>query len=292
LSFDYIPRDTLVHRLDPRVKLLIVLTLMLYFISVDDSFTLTLLTIAYIILIAVSKVPFRRVLSIAKAIIPAVLIYIPLNMLFIAANPHQLQLFGHELILIGHIPLLGIPVYFQGVIYTFNCSLRMFIILLLFRWLTMVTPINRLVVSLTKMKAPPSLSVATSIAFSYLPVVLREAKTMQEAYALRAFKTEYRNPFKKIKILSKMMFPMFMNSFKRGYDIAIALEARAFNYDPKHRTSIVEIKYTKVDWVFTIILLILMVIAILIGRWGLNYANIELTMKILEALKQYIHQFT
>lgn len=284
MSFDYVPRDTLIHKMDPRVKLLFIITFMIFFISLDDSFTLMGLTVVFLFLIAVSKVPFRRVVSIAKALIPAIALYVPLNMLFLAANPRQMQVFGRELILVGRLPIVNIPVYLQGVIYTFNCSLRMFVILLLFRWLLMITPVNRLVVSLVKLGMSPGFSVATSIAFAYLPVVLREARTIQEAQAVRAFKTEYRNPFKKIKALSMLLYPMMMNSFRRGYDIAMALEARAFNYDPANRTSIEETKYTKTDWLFTAIFVMLIVVAILLGRWGFNYANIDLTMRILEWL--------
>ena len=95
---------------------------------------------------------------------------------------------------------------------------------------------------MNKAKCPPEGSIAIGIAFSYIPVLKNEIGTVIEAQKSRGASFESRNPVKKIKAYIPVIVPGLFISIMKGREIARAIEARGFTYDPVHRTYRKEIR--------------------------------------------------
>ncbi|MEM3703474.1 MAG: energy-coupling factor transporter transmembrane component T [Candidatus Bathyarchaeia archaeon] len=270
MTFEYIPGKTILHRLDPRVKLLYWGAVVALVLLLDtDPIALLCVLISVLIIIKLAKIPLSKVGSFVKAIAPVAVVYALFNLLF----PPAASEFVDPHIFFYLILPKTLPISLDATVYMIGALFRFLIILLVIRSVLMLTPLRDMVFALVKIGLPPEFGVALSTGFAYVPVMIDENRKIKEALQSRGWKYEFRNPIKRFDaLLRKMFVPSVFSAMRRTGDIAIAIESRGFGYGIRKRTYMRELKLTKADYAACCILIGIVILGYVAGPWGLKWA--------------------
>ena len=122
---------------------------------------------------------------------------------------------------------------------------------------------NDLALSLMSMKIPYEYAFSFSLAFRFVPTIAQEAGNIQDAQQSRGYEMQTSGFINQIKNLFPLLVPLIVCSIKRAFNVAEALESRAFG-SQKERTFLYTIKYSIKDWIFTMLLFLFLILAIYI----------------------------
>jgi energy-coupling factor transport system permease protein len=122
---------------------------------------------------------------------------------------------------------------------------------------------NDLALSLISMKLPYEFAFSFSLAFRFVPTIAIEAQNILDAQQSRGYEMQKKGLINQIKNLFPLLIPLIICSIRRAFNVAEALESRAFG-SKKERTYYYSIKYTLKDWIFTLYLLIFLSFTIFI----------------------------
>jgi energy-coupling factor transporter transmembrane protein EcfT len=245
----------------------------------SDPIFMFLLLLSVLFVVHASKIPMSNIASFLKSVWPVAAVYGIFNLLF----PSTVSTIKNPWVLFYAIPPSMLPVSLEGVVWMFGALLRFLILLLIIRTVLMITPIRDLILAFVKFRVPPEFAMALSIGFAYVPVLIDENQKIKEAQQARGFEYEYRNPLKRLNALIRRMFvPSIFNSMRRTSDISIAIESRGFGHDLSHRTYMHELHFTQEDYAFLTFMIIVMVVAVAIGNWGLNWVTYTNTVTLLK----------
>jgi energy-coupling factor transport system permease protein len=237
-AFKFLKKDTIVHNLDPRSKLLfaIIYTISaLLFVEVIPLLIILFTLIPIIIIGRMFRMWFKSITGMSFLF----LLIVVLNTLFISFN------FGIAMVLRILIMISAFSIFFLT-----------------------VDP-NDLALSLISMKVPYEFAFSFSLAFRFVPTISREAQNIIDAQQSRGYELQQKGIINQIKNLFPLLVPLIISSIKRAFNVAEALESRAFGSNNK-RTYYFSIKFRSRDWIFTSILVIFLVIFIII-RLNLNF---------------------
>ncbi len=236
----YFPGDTLIHRLDPRVKILLSLFYMisLFFIN---SFTPYLLVLAFILItIKVAKLPFKFILKGLKPLIFIILLTFSINMFFTKGEP----LFN-----IGPLTVTK-----EGFYQASFMALRLIFLVTGTSILTLTTSpialtdgIEHLLNPFRRFGLPAhELAMMMTIALRFIPTLLEETDKIMKAQMARGADFESGNLVKRAKALVPLLVPLFINAFRRADELAIAMEARCYR-GGENRTRLNTLKIDRLD---------------------------------------------
>ncbi len=231
----YYPAKSFVHRLDPRVKivLLIALIVQVFIGNTVPACLFGLVTV--LVVVALSRVPLRLYFGSLKAIWFLVLLTSLLNMFYID---------GRVLFELG--PL---SVTFEGVRQSCIIALRLVCLIVLSSTLTFTsTPteltgaIESLLSPLKLFKVPVhDLAMLMTIALRFVPTLLEETDKIMSAQKARGADLESGGVLKRVKALVPILIPLFVSAFRRAYELALAMECRCYT-DGKGRTRLNRMK--------------------------------------------------
>lgn len=249
--------NSLIHRLDPRIKLTLLLVFIIatFFVSTLPGLLVPLLFL--LVAITLSRVPFSTVL---KAIAPISFIFIfPLlfNFFFISS--------GQELLHWG--PIL---VTDEGLWRGFFMTLRLFLLFLSANVLMLTTSSIALCDAVGSMLKPferfgvPSfeISMMLSIALRFIPTLLEDFDRVRKAQLARGANLNSGGPIARIKALVPLLVPMFAQSFRHAEDLAYAMESRCY-HGGSNRTHYHLLKIELRDYLAVIVVAILLVVSII-----------------------------
>ncbi|KKM72673.1 hypothetical protein LCGC14_1418110, partial [marine sediment metagenome] len=101
-----------------------------------------------------------------------------------------------------------------------------------------------------------------SLAFRFVPTIALEAQNIIDAQQSRGYEMEKSGLINKIKNLFPLLIPLIICSIKRAFNVAEALESRAFG-SKKERSYYYSIKYSIKDWLFTFYLITFLILMII-----------------------------
>lgn len=239
----YLPIDSIVHKLDPRVKLLFALA-MVIFVAVAVNLKLYLLWLFLLFgLFLLSKINLSILLRSLKAFI-FFFVFIFLLQVFLTSESFGTYLhFGYFQI--------GIEGIVNGIIY--SVRLLLFILGAIFLSLTtspmeLLDGILKLTRPLKRLRLPiEELSLISMISIRFIPLLLEEGMNLKKAQMARGADFEG-NLFQRIKKIYPLFIPLFISSFRKADDLALALEARGFQSGAK-RSSYQKLKFKKEDFI-------------------------------------------
>ena len=274
MAFEYVKGDTLFHKFDPRVKLLLAATIIIMAVGFTDPIWLIIVFSFLIFLILYCKLRPGEIAAFLKNLSPLAAMYFIFNLLFpMIKFEETTTLFT----------FLGFVVTLEALVWAIGALIRFITILVVIRIVLMLTPIRDIILSLVKFRLPPEFAIAMSIGLAYLPVLVDENRKIKEALMSKGWDYRFRNPIKRFRALfMQMLIPSILNSMRRTEDIALAITARGFGYNLRARTFLHEIKYTKKDYVASVILIIISALAIYIG-WFTNLAEYTFTLTLLKS---------
>jgi energy-coupling factor transport system permease protein len=257
----YYPADSILHRLDPRVKLIATI---IFIASLFVSNTWTGYLAATVFLAAVikiSKVPFRFMVKGLKAIVVLLMITLFFNMIFTPGKP------------VFHIWI--ITVTREGVVLAARMGIRLIYLIIGSSVMTLTTTPNqltdgleRLLKPLEKIRVPVhDIAMMMSIALRFIPILLEETDKIMKAQIARGADFETGGLLKKIKSMVPLLVPLFISAFRRANDLALAMEARCY-HGGEGRTQMKPLVYKKRDVFACLILLAYLAICILLRVFG------------------------
>ncbi|PPA68633.1 energy-coupling factor transporter transmembrane component T family protein [Jeotgalibacillus proteolyticus] len=247
----YIPADSIVHRMDPRAKLIFVFAFIAIIFLADNAWAYGIAAIYTLASIWMSGITVRFLISGLKPV-----------MILIAFTFILQIFFARE----GRVVLdLGfLTIYEEGIRQAFMISTRFLLLVFMTSLLTLTTtPISitdgleSLLNPLKKIKFPAhELALMMSIALRFIPTLMDETDKIMKAQMARGSDMSS-GPLKdRIKAVVPLMIPLFVNAFKRAEDLATAMEVRGYR-GGEGRT-----KYRLLNWhirdtmaLFTLIIL-------------------------------------
>ena len=255
----YYPADSVIHKLDPRVKLF---STMIYIISLFCFRGVAALAIATVFLITViklSKVPFKFMVKGLKAIMILMLITAVFN-LFLTP--------GEALVSVWRFTITK-----EGVTSAVLMAIRLTYLILGTSIMTLTTTPNQLTDGLEKALMPLSkigvpvhaIAMMMSIALRFIPILIEETDKIMKAQMARGADFESGNLLKKVKSMIPLLVPLFVSAFRRADDLAMAMEARCYN-GGEGRTKMKPLVYHKRDYIAYGCIVAYMVVSVVVGR--------------------------
>lgn len=249
----YFPKDSVIHRMDPRTKLLSVIIYMVIIFMAKDvwSFLITgLFTLAVIIM---SKVPVKYYFKGLKPILIIMIITSLLN-LFLSKGE-----------VIYEIPYLGWKITDEGLKMSVFMVLRLSFLLIGTSALTFTTSPVTLTDGLEALLRPfskigvPSHEIAMmmTIALRFIPTFAEEADKIKKAQGARGADFSSGSLLARAKAMIPILVPLFVGAFRRADELAVAMEARCYR-GGAGRTSLKKLKFGKRDFLAFMVMLLLL----------------------------------
>lgn len=256
----YYPVESVIHRLDPRVKLI---GTMVYIISLFtfSSFSGYLVVLLFLFMvIKVSRVPFKFIVKGLKAIIVLLLFMVMFNLFFTSGTPLvQFWIF---------------KITKEGIRSSLFMGLRLVLLILGSSMMTFTTTPNQLTDAiesvlgpLKKIRVPVhEIAMMMSIALRFIPILLEETDKIMKAQEARGADFTSGGIIKRAKSMIPLLVPLFVSAFRRANDLAMAMEARCYN-GGEGRTKMKPLKYRRRDVGAFLILLVHVSLLILINHF-------------------------
>lgn len=257
----YYPADSVLHRLDPRVKLVGTLAFIIS-LFLHRSFLMYLVAAIFLAsVIKASKVPFHFMVKGLKAIMVLLLITVVFNMFLTPGTPL--------------LKIWKLTLTVEGVRQAAFMAIRLAFLIMGSSVMTLTTTPNHLTDGLEKGLSPLNkihvpvheVSMIMSIALRFIPILLEETDKIMKAQEARGADFDSGNLIQKAKSLVPLLVPLFISAFRRANDLAMAMEARGYR-GGEGRTKMKPLIYQKQDKVAYGILLGYFVVMILVGRFA------------------------
>lgn len=232
----YYPAKSVIHRLDPRTKLLALIAFIVLIFVSDNFYSLFACGLVIIISIAAARVPFGRILRSVKGIIFILLFTAILNLFFYKGKN---LLWGWGII----------TIYREGIIFTVFLMFRLFFLVMASSVLTLTTTpveltdgIESLLKPLKYIRFPVhELALIMSIALRFIPTLIDETNRIISAQKARGADFESGNIFKRIKAIVPILIPLLISAFRRADELGDAMDARCYS-GSKNRTKYKKLK--------------------------------------------------
>ncbi len=257
----YYPAKSILHRLDPRVKLMgtLLYLVSLFLFSSISGYLITTLFLA--IVIYMSKVPLSYIVKGLRPIIMLLMITVIFN-LFLTRSGDVLF---HAWIFTITEGGLRTAVYM---------AIRLIYLIIGSSLMTFTTTPNELtdgiealLYPLNKVHVPVhEIAMVMSIALRFIPILLEETDKIMKAQIARGADLESGNMIQKAKSMIPILVPLFVSAFRRANDLAMAMEARCYR-GGEGRTKMKPLRYEKCDYVAYLIVIVYVVAVVLIGRY-------------------------
>ena len=259
----YFPGNSLVHRLDPRTKLLAV-TLYIVALFLADFFVTYAMMLAVLALaIRISKVPLRSILRGLKPIL-FIAIFTALLNLFYTSGEHVLVKFW-----ILTITLEGVFNAFFMVVRIMMLIAGTFLLTYTTSPILLTDGLESLLSPLKKLRVPiHELSMIMSIALRFIPTLIEETDKIMSAQRARGADFESGNLMQRAKALIPLLVPLFISAFRRADELAVAMECRCY-HGGEGRTRLRQLKYQGRDYGVLIFFLVITVLVGVLGHFGL-----------------------
>lgn len=236
----YYPTDSIIHKMDPRTKIIITFLYMILLFCVNSFLGFLCMFILLAAAVIVSKVPVRYLIKGLKMLVFIIIFTMTLNMFM---TP------GDIIWRFGFLKLTE-----QGVRIAVFLAIRLILLVSGTSLLTLVTsPISLTDGMENLMKKVPllkryahELSMMMSIALRFIPTLMEETTRIINAQKSRGADFESGNLIKRAKAFIPVLVPLFLSAFQRAEDLALAMEARCYR-GGENRTRLKELKYTKID---------------------------------------------
>ena len=253
----FFPGNSAVHRLDPRVKIVLTVAFIVLLFLAQGPVSYALIIAFLAVVIGISRISPKMVLRGLKPILFIVIFTAVLN-LFYTPGTYIFQ--WHFL----HISVEGIKLAIFMV-------LRLMLLIIATSMLTYTTSpiqltdgLERLLSPLKKLHAPVhELSMMMSIALRFIPILIEETDKIMKAQMARGADFESGNLIQKAKSMVPLLVPLFVSAFRRATDLAMAMEARCYR-GGEGRTKMKPLKYAKRDHMVYGAYLVYFVVAILL----------------------------
>ncbi len=246
----YYPGKSVLHRMDPRFKILLIIAYVvaLFCIQRLGGF---IFPAAFVLAVALlSKVPAKMILRSVKPILPLILFTAILNMFFVDGTPiFSFWIFKPS---------------WEGLYSAGIMVIRIVLLIASTSMLTFTTTPIALTDAIERLLSPlriihfPAHEIAMmmTIALRFIPTLMEETNKIISAQKARGADFESGNIINRAKAMIPILIPLFVSAFRRAEELAVAMECRCYN-GGENRTKLRQPKITKIDWIASGIMLLL-----------------------------------
>lgn len=250
----FFPGNSIIHRLDPRIKILLEIVFIVILFVISNVLSLLLIMTLILISYKISKISFKLILKSLKPLLFVIIFTSIVNIFFTQ---------GKTLFSFGKISVSK-----EGIVLSIILVVRIVNMVMISSLLTYTTSpieltyaLERLMKPLKIFKLPVSdLSMMMTISLRFIPTLLQETDKIMLAQKSRGAKMDVGNIFQRVKSFVPVIIPLFISAFRTADELAIAMECRCYN-GGKGKTSMKQLKITKNDlYVISFILIFFILI--------------------------------
>lgn len=237
----YIPGDSVVHKADPRTKIILSIVFMVVIFLVNSFWTIMAMTLFVLLSVIISGVPMKYTLRGLKPILFIIIFTAVINMFTTSGTPISQT-----------VPFRYIT--WEGIILAVRLAVRLALIIISGSLLTFTTTPILLTDGIEKLLSPfrrigvpaHELAMMMSIALRFIPTLLEETGKIMKAQAARGADFDTGNLIQRAKSYVPVLVPLFVSAFRRADELATAMEARCYR-GGKGRTRLRSLEFTDAD---------------------------------------------
>lgn len=256
----YVPLDSKIHKIDPRIKIIMMVILMVTVFTVPNFYGYAFLFGVLTIAVLVSKLTLKFIIKSMKPVLFMSLFLFILNIFLLRT--------GELLVSIGFI-----KIYKDAISQTLFIVFRLMLMIIVTTLLTATTPpldltlgIEDLLSPLKRFKVPAhEIAMMISIALRFIPTLIEDTQRIMNAQASRGVDLQEGRFSEKVSGIISMIVPLFISSYHRAEDLADAMEARGY-FPGKKRTRYKQLKVTFYDYAMLSLSIIIFVAVLFSGR--------------------------
>lgn len=252
----YIPGESFVHKLDPRLKILISLLFIVDLFLVNNFIGYLFVIIFILTTILIANLSFKYIYNGIKPILILLIITAILN-IFMTTGKELIFHFGF------------INIYKEGLLIAAFMIIRLVFLIMGTSILTLTTSpieltdgIESLLKPFKRIGVPAhELAMMMTIALRFIPTLMDETDKIMKAQMARGADFESGNLISRAKSLIPILVPLFISSFRRADELAMAMESRCYK-GGEGRTRMKQLNITKKDYIASFAFTLLFVITI------------------------------
>jgi energy-coupling factor transport system permease protein len=255
----FIPGDSVIHRLDPRAKLLFIFAFIIVVFLANNAFTYGVMLAFTLAVIFIARIRFYFILNGLKPVLLLMVFTFLLHVLFTKE--------GAVLLEVGFL-----KIHEGGLQQGIFISIRFLMLVLMTTVLTLTTSpilitdgLETLLNPLKKVKLPVhEFALMMSIALRFIPTLMDETDKIMKAQMARGSDLSAGSFSARMKAIVPLLIPLFISAFKRAEDLATAMEVRGYR-GGEGRTKYRQLKWKWKD-TFAIIVIIALAVFLYIAR--------------------------
>ncbi len=266
----YFPMNSLIHKLDPRVKLIFTILFICLVFACNNFVSLMFCFVVSALIIGASKIPLKTVLKGLKPILLIVIITSVLQIAYVKSGTVLVELWK-------------IRITSGGVLTAVFMALRISLLIVMSTMLTYTTSPTALTNGMDRMFAPlkkigidfHTVTMIMTIALRFIPTLIEEVDKIMSAQKSRGANFEQGSLIKRAKALIPLFIPLLFNSIRRAYELANAMTCRCYN-GGKGKTTMNKLKLSLGDYIALLSSVIIIVSIVLLNIYCGDF-NAEFT---------------
>ncbi|MCR5234379.1 MAG: energy-coupling factor transporter transmembrane protein EcfT [Lachnospiraceae bacterium] len=254
----YYPAESVLHKLDPRVKITGTFLYLLSLFLVRDVIGYVIAFIFLIAMIIKSRVPFKFMVKGLKGIL-VILIFTAVINIFLTPGEILYSVWKFNITR-------------EGLRVAVRMIIRLIFLVLGTSLMTLTTTPNSLTDGLEKLMKPlkrlkvpvHEVAMMMSIALAFIPILIEELDKIMKAQTARGADFDNRKLSVRVRNMVPVLVPLFVSAFRRAGDLALAMEARCYHGDAG-RTRMKPLKYAKRDYLAYVVMILYLAAVIAVG---------------------------
>ncbi|MDE7363796.1 MAG: energy-coupling factor transporter transmembrane protein EcfT [Ruminococcus sp.] len=246
----YFPGESIIHRLDPRFKIVITFIYILMLFTGSNIVCLAVGAVYTIMAILISKIPFKMFVKSIKPIFPFLILTAVMNLVFVGSGDIVFEWkflkITQDAINTSVFMIVRIVLLIAGSsLLTYTTSP-----------ITLTDAIERLLSPLKKIKVPVhELAMMMSIALRFIPTLIEETDKIMSAQKARGAEIDTGSFTTRAKNMVSILVPLFISSFRRADELATAMECRCY-HGGEGRTRLRQMKSASRDYIALVLTLV------------------------------------
>lgn len=257
----YFPGKSLLHKMDPRIKIVLTLIFIFLIFFCKNFWALGLMAGFLFIGMLISGVPMKMLIKSLRAILIIICITAVLNLFYITD--------GNLLF-----PGTFIKITDKGLYTAVFMTVRIACLIIGSSLMTFTTTPTMLTDAIERLLSPlkifkiqvHTLAMMMTLALRFIPTLIEEIDKIMNAQKARGADLESGNLIERAKALVPILVPLFVSSFRRAYELAFAMECRCYT-GGNNRTRMKQMKVSYLDLVFVIFMVCIIAGVILLNHF-------------------------
>lgn len=256
----FFPGNSLIHRLDPRFKIIATILFIVMLFSGDSLLCLGVGAFFTVMIVLMTKIPLKMYAKSIKPLLPFLVITAAINLFLVSSGnilwKWKFLKITDEGVNLSIFMIVRIVLLIVGSsVLTYTTSP-----------ITLTDAIERLLSPLKKLKVPiHELAMMMSIALRFIPTLIEETDKIISAQKARGAEIDSGSFMTRAKNLISILVPLFISSFRRADELATAMECRCYN-GGKGRTRLRRLQSAPRDYIAIFVTVLFLTIVIIIGK--------------------------